>query len=422
MSDIAIKVENISKRYQIKHASQRQDTLRDTIAVALQSLNLRKKKYSKDDHDYIWALKDISFEVERGEVIGIIGSNGAGKTTLLKILSRITIPKTGRAVVNGRIGPLIEIGAGFHPELTGRENIYLNGAILGMSRDEINRKFDKIVEFSEIGNFLDTPVKRYSSGMYVRLGFSVAAHLEPDILIIDEVLAVGDVNFRRKCYNFIHNFVNSGRTTLIVSHNMYAIENLCEKILWLEQGKIKKLGESNQIIAAYIKDQNKKLTKFDPELISESTLLRITNVNVSDSSGNQKKEFVSGENITVTIEYDANQRIQNPHFVLSIFDISTRQSLSIASMLVDNRTPLEIFGKGRISCQFKSPPLMPRSYQVWGEVYGTDRKRILIRWQPFATFEIMGEERNGRKRGSIRHEYLDAPVRVPYEWHFSSDD
>lgn len=324
MSDIAINVENISKRYQIKHASQRQDTLRDTIAVAFQSLNLRKKKQSKSDHDYIWALKDVSFEVERGEVIGIIGSNGAGKTTLLKILSRITLPKTGRAVVNGRIGALIEIGTGFHPELTGRENIYLNGAILGMSRAEIKHKFDKIVEFSEIGKFLDTPVKRYSSGMYIRLGFSVAAHLNPDILIIDEVLAVGDVNFRRKCHNFIQNFVNSGRTTLIVSHNMYAIEQLCGKILWLEQGKIKKLGESNQIIAAYIKDQNKKLTKFDPELFSDSTLLRITNVNVSDSSGNQKIGFVSGENITVTIEYDANQRIQNPQNILSIFDTSTR--------------------------------------------------------------------------------------------------
>ena len=205
-----------------------------------------------DDTD-LWALRDVSFEVKRGEVVGIIGRNGAGKSTLLKILSRITEPTAGSAKIHGRVGSLLEVGTGFHPELTGRENIYLNGAILGMRRAEIERKFDEIVAFAEIERFLDTPVKRYSSGMYVRLAFAVAAHLEPEILLVDEVLAVGDAQFQKKCLGKMGDVAKEGRTVLFVSHNMVAVQTLCQRAFWLDSGQLKAQGEVGTIVTTYLR-------------------------------------------------------------------------------------------------------------------------------------------------------------------------
>jgi lipopolysaccharide transport system ATP-binding protein len=207
---------------------------------------------SQSPEDTIWALRDVSFEVRRGEVLGIIGRNGAGKSTLLKILSRITEPTEGRAVVHGRVGSLLEVGTGFHPELTGRENVYLNGAILGMRKAEIERKFDEIVAFAEIEKFLDTPVKRYSSGMYVRLAFAVAAHLEPEILLVDEVLAVGDVAFQKKCLAKMEGVACEGRTVLFVSHNMPAVKALCSEGIWLNEGEIRMVGTAARTVERYL--------------------------------------------------------------------------------------------------------------------------------------------------------------------------
>jgi lipopolysaccharide transport system ATP-binding protein len=222
MSEIAIRVEKLSKRYQIGVAQQRHDTLRDALGANLARLRPTRRAPRAARHaDEFWALRDVSFEVKRGEVVGIIGRNGAGKSTLLKILSRITEPTSGQAQIHGRVGSLLEVGTGFHPELTGRENIYLNGAILGMRRFEIERKFDEIVAFAEIERFLDTPVKRYSSGMYVRLAFAVAAHLEPEILLVDEVLAVGDAAFQKKCLGKMGDVAKEGRTVLFVSHSQH---------------------------------------------------------------------------------------------------------------------------------------------------------------------------------------------------------
>jgi ABC-type polysaccharide/polyol phosphate transport system ATPase subunit len=256
MGDLALRVENLSKLYRLGRAQKRHDTLRDALVHQLQSPArwLRRKGAPNrgTDDDTLWALKDVSFEVARGEVIGVIGRNGAGKSTLLKILSRITEPTDGCAHIHGRIGSLLEVGTGFHPELTGRENIYLNGAILGMKRTEITRKFDAIVAFAEVAKFLDTPVKHYSSGMYVRLAFAVAAHLEPEILLVDEVLAVGDAQFQKKCLGKMGDVAQEGRTVLFVSHNMNAVRRLCARSLMIEGGRLAADGPTRTVVPLYL--------------------------------------------------------------------------------------------------------------------------------------------------------------------------
>jgi lipopolysaccharide transport system ATP-binding protein len=263
MSDSVILVENLSKLYRVGLREEMPDSLVGAIVgfvkrPAKNLQRLRKLSIYRRDHDgsddTIWALKDVSFEVERGEVVGIIGHNGAGKTTLLKILSRITKPTAGHADIDGRVGSLLEVGTGFHPELTGRENIYLNGAVLGMKRVEIDRKFDEILDFSGVEKFIDTPVKRYSSGMRVRLAFAVAAHLEPEILLVDEVLAVGDVAFQKKCLGKMGDVAKEGRTVLFVSHNMHAVRNLCARAMLLEEGRKVADGDVDDVMAVYLSD------------------------------------------------------------------------------------------------------------------------------------------------------------------------
>jgi homopolymeric O-antigen transport system ATP-binding protein len=243
MNDIVIHVENLGKRYRIGVSPERYKTLRDTIVAGINAPVQKLRQRSSNSlpstaSNIIWALRDISFDVTRGKVLGIVGRNGAGKSTLLKILSRVTEPTEGSAEIHGRVGALLEVGTGFHPELTGRENIYLNGAILGMKRSEIEKKFDEIVAFSEVEQFIDTPVKRYSSGMYLRLAFAVAAHLEPEILVVDEVLAVGDAEFQRKCMGKMSDVAQEGRTVLFVSHNMSAILRLTEETIVLDKGHL----------------------------------------------------------------------------------------------------------------------------------------------------------------------------------------
>jgi lipopolysaccharide transport system ATP-binding protein len=248
MSDVVIRLEDIGKRYRIGATPGGYQTLRDAIASAVTA----RRGSTPEVRETIWALRSISFEVERGQVLGIIGRNGAGKSTLLKLLSRVTEPTEGQAMIHGRVGSLLEVGTGFHPELTGRENVYLNGAILGMKRAEIDRKFDEIIAFSEVERFVDTPVKRYSSGMYLRLAFAVAAHLEPEILVIDEVLAVGDAEFQRKCLGKMSDVAHEGRTVLFVSHNMSAILRLTEQCLVLDQGRIARQGPTPEAVDYYM--------------------------------------------------------------------------------------------------------------------------------------------------------------------------
>ena len=254
MSNVAVRVENLSKKYQIGSARRRHDTFRDLITDRLKKV-VSRGPCSHREGNTIWALKDISLEIDNGEVVGIIGRNGAGKSTLLKILSRITQPTSGYAEIHGRVGSLLEVGTGFHPELTGRENTYLNGAILGMRKTEIGRKFDEIVAFAEIEKFIDTPVKRYSSGMYLRLAFAVAAHLDPQILIVDEVLAVGDAQFQKKCLGKMQDVSRGeGRTILFVSHNMDAVRRLCSRCLMLSDGALAASGDTGAVVDRYLNE------------------------------------------------------------------------------------------------------------------------------------------------------------------------
>src|SRR5262245_31721413 len=249
MSDIAVRIESLSKRYRIGRSLQQNDqglaSLFKSPFRAIANGLRSQRQGTRDDNDTIWALQDVSAEIRHGEVVGIIGRNGAGKSTLLKILSRITHPTLGSVEIHGRISSLLEVGTGFHPELTGRENIYLNGAILGMKRYEIRQKFDEIVAFAEVEKFIDTPVKRYSSGMYLRLAFAVSAHLEPEILVLDEVLAVGDARFQKRCLNKMHDVAQHGRTVLFVSHSMPAITRLCNRVILLDDGRVLRDGTAH---------------------------------------------------------------------------------------------------------------------------------------------------------------------------------
>lgn len=252
MSNKAIRVENLGKQYQIGQTI-RHDTLRDQLASGISRLIRRNATHSTStDKRTFWALDDISFELEKGEVLGIIGKNGAGKSTLLKVISQITKPTRGRIEIRGRVGSLLEVGTGFHSELTGRENVYMNASILGMTREEIRRKFDEIVAFAEVERFIDTPIKRYSSGMQMRLAFAVAAHIEPEILVVDEVLAVGDAEFQKKSLGRMNMAASEGRTVLFVSHNMAAVRSMCSQVLWLKDGKVEQLGDTTSTIDDYL--------------------------------------------------------------------------------------------------------------------------------------------------------------------------
>ncbi|MBC8145239.1 MAG: ATP-binding cassette domain-containing protein [bacterium] len=299
----AIQVEKLSKRYRIGIAPERYRTIRDAITGAFRSIGNRSER-QKDST--FWALRDVSFNIEQGEVVGIIGRNGAGKSTLLKILSRITEPTEGRVAIRGRAGSLLEVGTGFHPELSGRENIFLNGAILGMRRDEIARQFDAIVDFAEIGQFLDTPVKRYSSGMYVRLAFAVAAHLDPEILIVDEVLAVGDASFQKKCLGKLGEVARAGRTVLFVSHNLVAVERLCTRAIRLEKGQMIDDGNPTEVVASYLAGGFAPVTESIWETQMDAPgneMVRLRRVAVYDETAQPGEPFTVRSPLTFDFEY-----------------------------------------------------------------------------------------------------------------------
>lgn len=314
MSNFAIQVEGIGKKYHIGGLQTQYQTMRDSLANAFTAPIRRARSLlsghstgAADLHEEIWALKDVSFTINHGEVVGLIGRNGAGKSTLLKLLSRITVPTVGIARIHGRVGSLLEVGTGFHPELTGRENVYLNGAILGMKRFEIDRQFDEIVDFAEVEKFIDTPVKHYSSGMRVRLAFAVAAHLDPEILLVDEVLSVGDARFQRKCLNKMQDVSHGGRTVVFVSHNMSSVTRLCERALLLENGQVTQDGLSHKVVASYMQSGLGTIGARqwkDPKQAPGDKIARLRGVYVRSSDGTTTDTIDIRHPFTVEMEYE----------------------------------------------------------------------------------------------------------------------
>lgn len=373
MSDIAIKVEGLGKKYTIQHEQGGgYKTLRDTMASTARTVLNRIKHpltpYDRETAEEFWALKDVSFDIKQGDRVGIIGRNGAGKSTLLKVLSRITEPSTGKITINGRVASLLEVGTGFHPELSGRENIYLNGAILGMKRSEIRRKFDEIVDFAEVEKFLDTPVKRYSSGMYVRLAFAVAAHLEPEILVVDEVLAVGDAEFQKKCLGKMEDVSkNEGRTVLFVSHNMAAIKSLCNRGMVMEQGQSVFSGSASEAIERYIENRSEHsmaggaVFALDPSLLAQITASRIQGL-----AGRSGDTFECDESLLIEFNWLVRERIPGVYGYLVIRRMDTTpviegDSQDIAPNVLDGLGP----GEYRVHLRIPARTLGVGQYEVY---------------------------------------------------------
>jgi lipopolysaccharide transport system ATP-binding protein len=372
MREVVIQAEGLSKRYRIGSKRQRYRTLRDTLSHAVQAplnrLRLaiqRSKDPALNGHDSIWALKDVSFNVERGEVLGIIGRNGAGKSTLLKILSRITEPTEGYVDLCGRLGSLLEVGTGFHPELTGRENIFLNGAILGMKRAEIVRKFDEIVAFAEVEKFIDTPVKRYSSGMYLRLAFSLAAHLEPEILLVDEVLAVGDITFQRRCIGKMGEVAGQGRTVLFVSHNMAALRQLCSSAMLLSDGRVIYTGETERVIRQYL---GGTLDGIVPDLLKINDRkgqgrVKFASIRFEDQHGNPIPGLICGQPARVVLGVKGEQTARRVRVALTFRDHLDQRVMFLDSKLLGFELP-ELSADDELVCEIPRVHLAPGRYRL----------------------------------------------------------
>ena len=371
MTDTAIRVHKLGKQYRIGGQRRRKDTLQAAVGRALTDPLRRARSVMRGlaagtnaDDPLIWAIRDISFDVKRGEVVGFIGHNGAGKSTLLKILSRITEPNEGYAEVYGRVGALLEVGTGFHPELTGRENIYLNAAILGMRRQEIERKFDDIVAFAEMEKFIDTPVKHYSSGMGVRLGFAVAAHIEPEILIVDEVLSVGDASFQRKCLGKMSAVAGEGRTVLFVSHNMEAVQRLCTRCIMLERGQIVDEGDTQKVIGSYLQRQRAGLgAQYQAEMV-EGQRVSLMQASVLGHDGSDAQTVLFGEPFTIQTVWHNNSKLPEAvSYTIRLFDDRDRLITAMNTTQNDDIQPTAE-GLHTLTCRVPNNYLAPGEYRV----------------------------------------------------------
>jgi lipopolysaccharide transport system ATP-binding protein len=409
MSDTAIRVENLSKQYKIGVAKSRHDTLRDKLAENFKSLfhcNGRNSSVSSlassaSSHpsarnNTIWALKDVSFQIGQGDVVGIIGPNGAGKSTLLKILSRITEPTSGRAEIYGRVGSLLEVGTGFHPELTGRENIYLNGTILGMTRMEIDRKFDEIVFFAEIEKFIDTPVKRYSSGMYVRLAFAVAAHLETEILVVDEALSVGDVTFQKKCLARMREFADGGKTVIFVSHSIETIQELCRRAMLILSGRLTEEGPTQRVVEEYLKiaswseDGNFDLSDHAARWPGYVPIIR--RLTLLSQKGIPTTRFSPDDALVAEMTIKPSMSIRDPRIALGIEDSLGRRITTVASFFQQQRIE-QIDGSCLIRCTLSRLALGSGRYLISLCIW--NKNDVLDVLQNAASFEVNWQDNYG---------------------------
>ena len=413
-----IVVEKISKKYDIGKL-QKDTQFREAL------INFTKRVFFRNNEkkEEIWALKDVSFSANYGEIIGIVGPNGAGKSTLLKILSKITYPTSGRIKVLGRVASLLEVGTGFHEELTGRENIFLNGSILGMKKDEVKQKLDEIISFSGVEKFLDTPIKRYSTGMRLRLGFSVAAHLDTDVLFIDEVLAVGDVAFQKKCLNLMGDFTRSGRTVLFVSHNMPVVENLCPRVLWIDNGEIRKDGDGKDVIGDYMSQYaviqhstgNDLTNVYQREGSGE---IRFTRIEYLDPDGQPKNLIRSGESLKVRLYFQVHQSVSNPSIYFRIYGDKGIRVATFGNLISGQPIPRLHPGTGYVDLDIDFLNFMPDRYYLNLEIRD-DKKKYIDHLVHFSFIDV--EVSNYYKSGMGIDKNLGITF-LPYKWDFGGID
>jgi ABC-type polysaccharide/polyol phosphate transport system ATPase subunit len=410
MPSFAVKFEHVTKRYPrgwSDDGSPRYASLRTDLS----SLRRRTRRRTGT-----LALEDVSFEVPEGESFALVGPNGAGKSTALKLISRISYPTTGTVRTRGRVAALMEVGSGVHPELTGRENVRLYGQILGFSAADVRRRFDEIVDFAEIGPAIDTPVKFFSSGMQLRLGFSIAAHLEPDIFVVDEALAVGDAGFQAKCVDKMTKLVAEGHTLLFVSHNLSAVEAVCQGGIFLNEGRVAASSSARDAIRSYLdwvdSSQQARLGRDWSSI--DSTFLRLDGFACIDDVGLERFAFRTGESISLRLSFHAFESLRRPHVSIGITD-GRPGSLILCSMLVDGGAPERVEGDFNVDCNVDSMPLLPRVYEVWASVRSEMAFGDLYDWQRVGAFRITDPPTLGGP-AAASHTSLDAPIYVDHSW------
>ena len=416
MSDLALSVQNLSKSFRISHLAgglRGYRTLHDELLTLPRRMINRLRSNGKSTSETFWALRNVSFDVNAGEVLGIIGSNGAGKSTLLKILNRITEPTIGGVDIYGRVGALLEVGTGFHPELTGRENIFLNGAILGMTRAEIKRKFDEIVAFAEVEKFLDTPVKRYSSGMYVRLAFAVAAHLDPEILFIDEVLAVGDAEFQKKCLAKMEDVAaKEGRTVIFVSHNMDAVCHLCSRCILLRNGEIEKTGSASDVVGTYLGGERQQLPTIEFPAIDSDASFSFAGLYRSENE--PANSFSVNEPILLNCSFNVRRHIEGLQLAFSVFNFKDERIFYSSVSMAKPEISVEAAGEHNITAVIPAHLLLPGRYSITLALHTPKTKLYDARKQAlgFKILATMLDRYDGFSGEDLGQVYADVQWRV----------
>ncbi len=412
MYKTVIKFENVSKVYQLGRTNLR--SYKNYLPKIWSCIPALSGKVTGTDKVF-YALNDVSFELKQGEALGVVGPNGAGKSTILKLLANTTKPTSGTITKEGRLSALIELGAGFHPELTGRENVYLYGSIMGLKKREIREKFDDIVAFAELEQFIDTPIKHYSSGMYARLGFAVAIHVDPEILLIDEVLAVGDMNFRKKCYERLHEILSRERTTIVfVSHDIYRVQALCKKALFLSKGRIQTIGDTGEVISCYNNEMKKALTLKDPAFSGKrwgTGEVRITSVQLSDAGGKATDTYETSGSLAIKITYHAPKKVDNPAFR---FVIQTTDGVWLICARAEHgkNGPDFIEGDGAMQCTFESLPLLKNAYVVGVYIGSPDSQIDYDVWPNAAQFNVTSSQNEGYCTLSAYNGLIHVPAKM----------
>ena len=419
MSNTAIEFSNVTKIYNIRERGYR--TFRDSCARSLNKIRQKFKRnpnsdLSSNESNVIRALDNVSFSVDKGKALGIIGANGSGKTTILRLLANVTEPSSGEISVSGKVAPLIQVGAGFHPELTGRENVYLNATIMGLSRKEIYERYDDIVSFAELDRFMDTPIKRYSSGMYVRLGFSVAVHINLDILLIDEILAVGDLSFQRKCLDTMSKIRKTDKTIIFVSHNIFAIKDICDRVIWLNEGKIRGEGNPSEVVDEYITYMTAKSQYLNTDKIGKSARwgtgeARCKSIEILNLDGKKTSEFIAGDLVRIRFEYEAKQKIDSPVFYIGVFNDNDDKIFG-SYYNKERANPYSIKGNGVLECTIDTRLFRSGIYYVMPAISGEIGTLSMDAWMRAASFVIH------KNKLLTNYDGYGAPgiVNMPHEW------